>query len=277
MMRFRGTALLAVLAMISFTLLLTPPPSESSHQLTPQIPQTISYDSGTLSWPGAIISIESGDIGNNDECTFQDSGSGLPSPTNKGQVTIFDTIALDTTSCTRTIATATYPVNSIPDSVWENMDPQAAQLIATRTLPVVRQILPNPLNSWTGSLAVTVHDPLNLTITQTLVNLDWSGTDTEVTSWEPSFSDSWAQWSGWSRYAGRFDVAGGNEQYAYATTSAYYRNDLFCPGRTNTTYSSHWITYFQGEAGGGCQWRRSLSYSGGCSWMLHDTVTLVTP
>jgi len=277
MMRFRGTALLAVLAMISLTLLLTPPAPESSQHLTPQVPRTMSYDSDALSWPGASISIESGAIGSNNECTFRDSGSGLPSPANKGHVTIFDTVGLDTTSCTRTIITATYPVNSIPDSVWEDIDPQAAQLIAARTLPVVRHILPDPLSSWSGSLAVTVRDPLNLTITQTSVSLDWSGTDTEVTSWEPSFTDTWATWSGWSRYAGRFDLAGGDGTYAYADTAAYYKNDLFCPGRTNTTYSAHSVTYFRGEPGGKWRWTRSLSYAGGCSWMLHDTVTLVSP
>ena len=278
MMRFRGTALLAVLVLIVLVLLLTPPSPKTPRDVPPDIPQSISYDSNALSWPGVTLRNDTGTIGGNDECTFQDSGSGPLSPAGRGHVTLIDTVSLNPGACTRTVASATYPVDSIPDTVWEEVDSSAAQSITDRAhLPIQRTILPETTTTWTGSVAVTVRDPLNLTITQTIAGLTWTGTDTSVVSWEPFYSDSWAQWSGWSRYAGRFDLSGGGEEYAYADTSAYYKNDLFCPGRTNTTYSTHWITYFQGEPGGGWQWRRSLSYSGGCSWMLHDTVTLVTP
>ena len=274
-MRGRSWALLIVLGMIALVLSSAPPSSANPEMAEPIVPQTISYDSDALTWPGVVTRTDAGTAGGDQECTFQDSGSG--SPTGRGHVTLIDTISLDPSACTRVIAAATYSLGSIPDQVWAGMDPQSADLITQTLLPAPRTLLPTDATTWSGSLAVTVRDPINLPITQTIVGLTWTGTDEEVVSWEPSFSDSWAQWSGWSRYAGRYDVAGGNDQYAYATTSAYYRNDLFCPGRTNTTYSSHWITYFQGETGGGWQWRRSLSYSGGCSWMLHDTVTLVTP
>jgi len=276
-MRARSWALLVVLALIALVLSSSPLASTSPDMVSPQIPYMISYDSDAVSWPGVVLTTDIGTVGSNGECTFQDSGNGEASFNGRGHVTLIDTVSLDPDACTRTVATATYPVAFVPDSVWDQVDPQSAELITRAILPDQRTLLPAETQTWSGSLAVTVRDPLSLPITQTIVGLTWTGTDTEVTSWEPSFSDSWAQWSGWSRYAGRFDVAGGNEQYAYTDTSAYYRNDLFCPGRTNTTYSSHWITYFQGEAGGDWQWRRSLSYSGGCSWMLHDTVTLITP
>jgi len=277
-MRFRGAALFMVLAMVVLVLLFAPPPPEASHEVTPEIPQTISYDSSAVSWPGVTLRNDTGTIGGNQECTFQDFQSGAVSPGGRGHLTVIDTVSLNPGSCTRTVAAATYPVDSIPDSVREEVDAHNVESITERTLlPVQRNLLPETTRTWTGSVAVTVRDPLNLTITQTVVGLTWTGTDSSVISWEPFFSDFWAKWSGWSRYAGRFDVSGGDEQYAYADTSAYYKNDLFCPGRTNTTYSTHWITYFQGEPGGDWQWRRSLSYSGGCSWMLHDTVTLVTP
>ena len=274
-MRVRSWALLVVLGMIALTLSASPPSPMIPETVSTIVPQTISYDSDALSWPDVVLTTDIGTVGSDQACTFEDAGSG--SSTGKGHVTLIDTIWLDPSACTRRIATATYPVASIPDPVWEQMDPQSAELVTRVLLPMQRTLIPTGTKTWSGSLAVTVRDPLNLPITQTIASLTWTGTAIEVTSWEPAFSDSWAQWSGWSRYAGRFDVAGGNEQYAYATTSAYSRNDLFCPGRTNTTYSSHWLTYFQGEPGGGWQWRRSLSYSGGCSWMLHDTVTLVTP
>ena len=272
MNRVRAAVLFVVLALIDTAVLLAPPAPESLQP--PPTPEVIQYDSDALSWPGVIVDNDMGTPGGDGQCTFQDSGSG--SPVGKDHVTIIDTVSIDPSTCTRRVATATYPVTAIPDSVWVQMDPSITELITARALvPVQRTILPVP--TWTGSVTVTVRDPLNLIITQTVVGLTWTSADERVTSWEPTFEDSWATWSGWSRYAGRFDASGNNDQYAYATTSAYYRNDLFCPGRTNTTYSNHWITYFQGRADGSWQWRRVLNYSGGCSWMLHDTVTLITP
>jgi len=270
--------MLVILAMIALMLSSAPPAAENPQPGSLQVPSTMSYDSTARSWPGVVLADDAGMVGGNDECTFQDSGDGVVSPAGRGHVTIIETVSLDPSTCTRTVATATYPVTSIPNSVWEDVDPSTAELITESTiLPTQRTILPQATTTWTGSVTITVRDPLNLVITQTVAGLTWTGTDSEVISWEPFFWDSWAQWSGWSRYAGRYDVGGGSERYAYADTSAYYKNDLFCPGRTNTTYSSHWITYFQGEPGGGWRWTRSVSYSGGCSWMLHDTVTLITP
>jgi len=273
-MRARSTAVMVLPALIMWILLFTAPPQDMS---SPHVPRIITYDSDALSWPGVTLRTETG-TATSGECSFHDSSSGEPSPGSTDTVTVIDTVALEPSTCTRTVATAAYPADAIPDSMRELIDPQVAQMIAERTLfPIARTIVPALTTTWSGSVAVTVRDPLNLTITQTVAGLTWTSTDGSVTSWEPYFSDSWATWSGWSRTQGRYDVSGSTDQYAYVDTSGYYKNDLFCPGLRNTTYSNHWITYFQGNADGGWTWERSVSYSGGCSWMLHDTVTLISP
>lgn len=277
-MRVRSVAPLVLLALVVLVLSLAPPVDAPDEDLgTQKAPQAIVYGSEVSSWPGAVLTTESGTVGD-DECTFHDSGNGAASADGTGQVTVIDTMSFEPATCTRTVVTATYSRDSAPEPLRKAVDAQLLVFPVSPTpLPAVGTLPGASTTTWSGSLAVTVKDPLNLTITQTVTGLTWTGTDTSVAGWAPYHADSWATWSGWSRYAGRYDFSGGGSTYAYADTAGYYRNDLFCPGRTNTTYSAHSVTYFRGEQGGGWRWSRSLHYSGGCSWMLHDTMTLVTP
>lgn len=277
-MGFRSRMVFVLVPVISLILLFTAPRQPVSEGAG-IVPHSVIYNIDASSWPGATIFAESGIAMGDDHCLFYDSGSGQASSDGRGEVTVIGTVSLDPGTCTRTVASATYRVDAVPQSVQGSLDWEAVQMVPSPLIPVRpgRGLLPAEETTWNGSLSVVVRDPLNLTITKTVAALAWTGTDTSVTSWDASFADSWATWSGWSRYAGRYDLSGGGETFAYADTAAYYKNDLFCPGASNTTYSAHSVTYFRGEPDGGWRWARSLNYSGGCSWMLHDTVTLVTP
>lgn len=146
----------------------------------------------------------------------QHTGSGVAGQPRFVRVT---ELTLDPATCSRTAAIGDYPAADVPSTVLtasERADLEAAAAAA----------------SYTGYLKANVEDPPGLNVSSTRSTITWSATSSCVTSSTRSPSN------------------GMNCGHAYLNTIGTFKNDAFCPGDGNTTYTNHSKTLFEGKAAG---------------------------
>lgn len=196
------------------------------------------------------------------ECEFVGSGSGTAGEPSFTRAT---ELSFDPATCERTLAVATYPAAKVPTVVLGSTERATLVEAAAATA------------SYTGYLKANVEDPPQLNVSSTRSTISWSATSSCVTSSTRSPYWYWLSGTGWSRTSGSTPSNGMNCAHAYLNTIGTFRNDAFCPGSGNTTYTNHSKTLFEGKPAGGYYWDYAMSKSGGCSSLLHYDYDLSTP
>jgi hypothetical protein len=227
------------------------------------------FDPATL--PGHKLATDRGRKGE-DGCVFSASGSGSPSA--EPRVTRMTEVKFDPASCTRTLAVATYAVSKLPASVRKSLgeDPGAAPGATGGANPGALAAA-----SYSGYLRAKVEDPPDLTVSSTRSRIYWTATSSCVTSSTRSPYWYWLKPTGWSRISGTILSNGTNCSHAYLNIAGRFKNDAFCPGSGNTTYTNHSKTLFEGRPNGRYYWSYSMLKSGGCSSLLSYDYDLSHP
>lgn len=212
-------------------------------------------------------------------CHFADSGAGEPTG---GTFKFMREVRFDPGTCTRQLAVASYPVDSVPSTLAPEMDDPSTEVGAESDLTSSNPAasVTNPAASlvtgsasYYGRIRVNVEDPPQIDVTSTRSRLWWPRTSCVTTA----DHESWWRWyssSGWER---RTKGIGHNVGNCEARTQTYgkYRNGRFCA--SVDTYTEHWATIFEGYRFGGWRWSYEVDKWGGCNWLLHYEYSVTTP
>ncbi len=246
--------------------------------------------------PGHRLVMDSGQR-QTDGCTFEGSGSGKPA--HEQQFTRVIEVSFDAASCTRVLAVATYGVSKLPDVVRKSLgsdDPAAvvasesttadtfvdsesttADTFVASESTAADTFTAAAAATYSGYLKANVEDPPQLNVSSTRSSITWSATSSCVTSSTRSPYWYWLSGSGWSRTSGTIPSNESNCTHAYLNVVGKFKNDAFCPGSGNTTYTDHSKTVFEGKPGGGYYWSYQMNKSGGCSSLLSYDYDLSHP
>jgi len=228
--------------------------------------------------PGHVLAKDRGDKSAGG-CAFEGAGGGQAA--GEQTLTRVTEVKFDPASCTRVLAVATYPLSDLPAAVEKSLEQSelakgsstdGQKSTATQDLAVAAAAA-----SYSGYLKANVEDPPGLNVSSTRSTIHWTATSSCVTSSTRDPYWSWLSASGWSRTSGTILANINACTRAYLNIAGTFKNNAFCPGSGNTTYTNHSKTVFEGLPNGEYSWAYTMDKSGGCSSLLHYDYDLSHP
>ena len=280
MSRYRNAAI-PVLAAVALAI-----PAVAANAATSQPADEAATDSGGLihyqfepsTLPDARFESVNGIAGSDASCVFEEGSLANPQ---EGYVEVGTEVSYDPATCESTYAVAVYPIDEVPDTVIQEylggavafesfiagaQQEQAAEQeqAAASSADVVI------MAAQSASLMTAYRDPVLLHVTRATTNLNWTGTNTCISAASATHPTYHLTATGWSRTSMTPSFTFSCSQ-AHANTNAKFKNDAFCPGSGNTTYTNHTGTHVYGYPGGPSSHSRTMTKSGGCNNLLHTT------
>lgn len=235
-------------------------------------PTLYQYDVEIEDLPGAETRIQKGQIKAGEECLFDDTGGGSPTPGGQ-KITISAELWFDPSSCLREMARATYLASDVPARTLAAF-PEARSAILSAD--AIKPTAFAPTASYSGRAQSNIHDPVYISVNYSGSEVNWVASSSCVTSYNSTGFTGYFPLSGWVKTYENKSQKNRTCESAWQNTIAYFSNSVFCVGDP-TTKAYHYATRFDGKPAGKYSWSVQTQKSGGCSGLLTVVNTVIHP